>query len=176
MVSKNLKIGIGVICALFLLFGCLGSGSENKQVKTAEAPAAQVAAQPATTAAVKETPDMEWLRTSRNWLLVIGQDMEDLSKAAYAGDLDSLYKNAKTTKGNIENAKLADSKLSPSGKYSGAHTEYLASLEDLGNAMDLIISCGDSGWADTTKITAATELMKKGNVHIINCSNEFKTA
>jgi hypothetical protein len=176
MVSKNLKIILGVLCALFLLFGCLGSGAENKQVNTDNIQVAAVQAEPVkTTAAATETPDMEWLRTSGNWCLVIGQDMDSLSTAAYAGDLENLYRYAKQAKGNIENAKKADSKLSPSAKYAYAHSEYLNSLEDIGNALDLIISCGDGGWTDTQKIPAATELMKSGNIHINNFTNALKT-
>jgi hypothetical protein len=178
MVSKNLKIIMGVLFALFIVFGCLGSGSENKQVQTVKS--AEVAAQPAqpvtTTAAVTETQDEEWLRTTRNWCLVIGQDMDSLSSAATSGDLEGLYKYAKQAKGNIINAKIANSNLSPSAKYAYANSEYLDSLIDLGKAMDLIISCGDGGWTDTQKIPAATELMKSGSAHIINCSNSVKKA
>lgn len=172
MVSKNAKIIIGVIFALFLLFGCLGSGSENNQVKTVKT--AEVAAQHAQVTQVN--PDVEWLRTTGNWMIVIGQDMESVSSAATSRDLDGLYRYAKQVKGNIENAKKSDSEYSPSSKYAYAHSEYLNSLEDIGNAMDLIISCGDGGWTDSQKITEATELMEKGNVHIKNFSDAIKNA
>lgn len=174
MVSKNLKIGIGVMVSLFLLFGCLGSGSENdNQVKTENV---EVAVEPTETAAAPETPDQEWLRTSGVWYIVIGQDMDSLGAAASSGDLDGMYRYAKQARGNINNAKRADSKLSPSAKFAYAHSEYLDSLEDIGDAMDLIISCGDGGWTDINKITEATELMENGKVHVSNFGTAIKTA
>lgn len=177
MVSKNLKTGIGVLIALFLLFGCLGSGAENNaKVNTEPVQVAAVQAEPVKTTAATESPDMEWLRTSRNWCLVIGQDMDSLSQAAYAGNTEKLYLYAKQAKGNIENAREADSKLSPSAKYAYAHSEYLNSLDDIENALDLIISCGDGGWTDSHKITAATESLNKGKIHINNVTNAVKTA
>jgi hypothetical protein len=178
MVSKNLKIIIRVLFALYIAFGCLGSGSENKQVQTVEAPAVQ--AEPVqtvtTTAAATETQDEEWLRTSRNWYLVIGQDMTDLGAAGSSENLEEFYKSAKQTKSNIENAKKADSKLSPSAKYGFAHDQYIESLDNIENAMDLIISCGDGGWTDKQKITEATKSLEAGKLHIDVFTSAVKNA
>lgn len=136
---------------------------------------AEVAEQPAKTT-MTETPDQEWLRTSRNWYTILGQDMQLLSTAANAGDLESLYSSAKDTKGHIEGALNADSKLSPSAKYTAARAEYINSLEDIETAMNLIISARNEGWTNKTKIEAAADLMKKGNLHIIKFDIELQSA
>lgn len=196
MISKKVRNVALAIFGLFLLFGCLGSGSSDPSTPApaAQAPEAQAPADPApatptpaaqtpapATPAQTPTPapanqDVEWLQSTMNYCNVIGPDCSRFGQAATAGDLELMYYYAIVIKSDVGSARSADSRYVVSEKYSLARQEWRANLDDLESAMDLVIRAANEGWTDPQPLSDANEKMLESLDHLTRFSAYIEAA
>lgn len=169
MVSKNLKIVIGSLFALFMLFGCLGSGSENdNQVKTVEVPAVQ-----AETVQAPAYDNTEWLQSYARYRSIIGPELSSAGTAATNYDYDSMVIYGQKIEEDTRAAFQESQNYNVSPRYQEAKRNWEIALLNYQKAGEYIKIAGTDKGSNLNNIQKVTNYCETGTTYLNQCQKNM---
>jgi hypothetical protein len=166
MISKNVKIVSGVFLALILAFGCLGSGSENKQV--VEAPAVQ-----AETVQAPANDNTAWIQSQAKYCGIIGPELSSAGDAINNYDYNSMVIYGQKIEADAAAAFQESNNYSVSPRYQEAKRNWEIALLNYQTAGKYIKIVGTEKGTNQENIQNVINYCETGTAYFKQCKNSM---
>lgn len=166
MVSKNLKIVMGIMFSLVFVFGCLGSGSENNQV--VEAPAVQ-----AETVQASAYQNTEWIQSYTKYCQIIGPELTSVGNAADKSDFESMVYYGQKLESDTAAAIQESQKYNVSPSYQAAKQNWEIALLYYQRTGACLKTVGTEKGSNPKNITDAISYCESGTEYLKQCQKNL---